>query len=639
MRPGDAGLGWLVRVLAAVSVVFLAALAVAPLGPYFAEWRRAQQRYNALAGANGARPIPVALQQIWKPELGITDRCISCHLGMGESAPVAGDPLFRAHPTIPHDALEFGCTSCHGGQGRATTREAAHGFVSHWDQQMLPREHVEAGCGTCHSGIPVPRAALAEKGGKLVRDGGCGDCHRAGGAGPDLGYAGLRGFAGGWHDQHVEKSAAAGSGPWTTSFAPLAEDEVAAIGEYLRTRVGAPRLLEGKMIAHRLGCRGCHRIDGVGGDDGPDLSDEGHRVAADLDFAGVRGPHTLAGWLREHFLAPARVVPGSQMPDLGIGEREADALTVYMLSLRTRPIPEVLAPRDRVRALRLGERDFPTDGESLYGVFCAACHGPRGEGRRFPALARAMPAVGNPDFLAVADDRFLRRAILAGRPDRRMPAWGTKEGGLRREEVDALVGHLRALEPPAPSFEEVTAAPSDPEAGKAVFARDCAPCHGAAGAGTVLAPPLAASDNPATKDDSRLYGTLTVGMAGTAMGSFRRYDAATLRSVIAAARSLPPSGALRTGWAPGAGDPRRGEALYARHCAECHGPRGAGGEAPALGSPAFLATAGDPYLVATIIRGRGGTTMRAFGQPDARSPPLEPQAVADVVAFLRSLSR
>ncbi|MBI3048119.1 MAG: cytochrome c [Acidobacteria bacterium] len=193
IQPGDAGLGRLLRVLAVVSVVFLAALAVAPLRPYFAEWRRAQQHYNALASANGARPIPIALQQIWKPELGIADRCISCHLGMGESGPVPGDPLFAAHPKIPHEPLEFGCTVCHGGQGRATTRDAAHGFVSHWDQQMLPREHVQAGCGTCHNDSPAPRVKEAEA---LALRKGCFGCHKVEGRGGDeapvLDTAGLK---------------------------------------------------------------------------------------------------------------------------------------------------------------------------------------------------------------------------------------------------------------------------------------------------------------------------------------------------------------------------------------------------------------------------------------------------------------
>jgi hypothetical protein len=44
---------------------------------------------------------------------------------------------------------------------------------------------------------------------------------------------------------------------------------------------------------------------------------------------------------------------------------------------------------------------------------------------RYPSMA-AFPAIGNPDFLAVASDRFLAATVTHGRPGRRMPAWGEK---------------------------------------------------------------------------------------------------------------------------------------------------------------------------------------------------------------------
>ncbi|MEK6606476.1 MAG: c-type cytochrome [Myxococcota bacterium] len=623
--PADLGVTRLLWVFAGLSVALLAALAVAPARGFFAEWRTAQDRYNARA----RQPVAVGIKQIWKPELGVVDRCPSCHLAMDGAEALPGEPLFAAHPPVPHEPREFGCTPCHAGQGRATTAAAAHGHVRHWDEPIFEAANIEAGCGTCHSHIRVPSPALAERGRKLFHEYGCRDCHRGA---RDLATVGLRGFRADWHARHVGRT----EGPIV--FAPLADDDVPAVAEYLGTLVGAPRLIAGKTLAHELGCRGCHRIGGVGGDDGPDLSDVGRKVAADLDFHGVREERTLAGWLREHFVDPARVVPGSQMPDLGIAEAQADLLTVYMLSLRARDIPESLAPRDRVRAMRLGEREFATDGAALFGAFCASCHGPRGEGRRYGTLNVAFPAIGNPDFLALADDVLLRRTLVDGRPGRRMPAWGTKDGGLRAEEIDALVAHLRSLEPPAPTLGAVMAAAPDMSLGRDLFSRDCATCHGAAGEGTVLAPPLAAPDNLATKEDSRVYGTLALGVQGTAMGSFRRYDAAPLRSIIAFVRALPPADALRTGWAPTAGDARRGGDLYAKHCSGCHGAHGEGREAPALGTPAFLAAASDGYTAATIVRGREGTSMPAFSRPGPQHAQLGASQVADIVSFVRSLA-
>jgi mono/diheme cytochrome c family protein len=639
IRPADLGIARLLRLFAVLAVALLVALAIAPARAHFTEWRKAQSAYNWLARRAGLPQTPISIKQIWKPDLGVVDRCPSCHLGMDVAAPLAGHPLYAAHPSVPHEAREMGCTVCHGGQGRATTAITAHGSPELWRDPMLPRGFEEAGCGSCHSGLKIGSAKAVAAGQKIVDGAKCADCHRVGfEKAPDLLTIGLRGFRADWHAKHLERSATAKDGLWTTAFAPLADDEVTVVGELLHASVGAPRLMAGKALAYQSGCRGCHRIDGVGGDDGPDLSDDGHKRLADLPFAHVTGPRTLATWFEQHFLDPQLVVAKSQMPKLGFTPAQAEQLTMYVLSLRRQTIPEGLAPRDRVRLERLGERDFGTDGESLFGVFCAACHGPRGEGRRFQTLTSVFPAIGEPEFLAIADDVFLRKTLMNGRPGRRMPAWGTKDGGLRPEEVDAVIGFLRTLEPKAPTADEVTAAAVDLDKGNHLFAGLCARCHGEHGEGSAVAPPLAASDNPVTGDDSRIYGTVTIGVAGTAMGSFRGLDAGALHSLITAVRALPKVEAKRTGWAPKAGDPQRGAVTFGKYCQKCHGPRGEGPEAPALANPAFLASATDGYLTATILRGRGATKMPHFGVAEPEHPKLSPDEVVDAVAFVRSLS-
>ena len=638
IEPTELGLTRLLRILAVLSLLLLAALAIAPARAHFTEWRAAQRQYNQLARAQHGTPVAIGIKQIWTPELEVTDRCGSCHLAQADAAaPLTGRPLFAAHPPIPHSPRQFGCTVCHGGQGRATSKKAAHGQVQHWEEPLLARGYEQAGCGTCHSGLKVGPAKLVDKGRALVAETKCATCHAAGNGAPNLSAVGLHGFRPDWHAKHVELSGAAQAGVWTKGFVPLADEEAAAVTEYLRTQIGAPHLMAAKAFAYRRGCRGCHRIDGVGGDDGPDLSNEGARRVAELDFSSVPGARTLPGWLKAHFLDPPHVVPGSQMPKLGFTTDEADQLTLFMLSLRTRPVPENLAPRDRVRALRLGERDFATDGESLFGVFCAACHGPRGEGRRFPTLASTFPAIGEPEFLAIVSDDFLRKTLMNGRPGRRMPAWGTKDGGLRPEEIDALIGYLRSLQPVVPTADAVNAAPIDRQKGDALFAQKCSPCHGEGGQGSAVAPPLAARDNPVTHDDSRIYGTLSVGVAGSAMGSFRNLDAASLHSLIATVKALPPVDAVRATWAPRKGDAQRGADGFARYCATCHGNRGEGKEGPALANPAFQASATDGYLTATILRGRGATKMPHFGTAAADHPKLSPDEVVDIIAFVRSL--
>ena len=62
------------------------------------------------------------VHQTWIPELGVVDRCASCHVAMKEASlrNVSTQP-FRPHPPIPHSLDEFGCVMCHRGQGAATT--------------------------------------------------------------------------------------------------------------------------------------------------------------------------------------------------------------------------------------------------------------------------------------------------------------------------------------------------------------------------------------------------------------------------------------------------------------------------------------------------------------------------------------
>ena len=134
VRPTDLGMTRLLRVFAALAVVFVAVLAVAPVRSRFTEWRDAQERYNELAAAAGLPPVDVAIQQIWKPELGVTDRCTTCHLAMGTAAPVPGDALFAAHPHVHPAPAALGCTICRRpGTGHQAGRGAA--TAQFWDDR------------------------------------------------------------------------------------------------------------------------------------------------------------------------------------------------------------------------------------------------------------------------------------------------------------------------------------------------------------------------------------------------------------------------------------------------------------------------------------------------------------------------
>lgn len=513
--------------LLASSAGVLALLVVAALQEnVFREWRRIQATASAAEG-----PLPVQLRQVVNVQLGIADRCVTCHVAMGPGEQGVGGPGISAHPRVPHDPGEFGCTICHGGQGRATDKADAHGRVHFWPEPMLPVAMSEAGCGTCHTAVGVPRHDELRRARATFERLDCLACHRVdarggtlrpdqgGMEGPDLSRAGLAGYAPAWYEQHLQTSAGKTQGPWT-AFRPVDDADRAALAIFLNTRVGAPKLIEAKSVFLSSGCLGCHKVSGVGGDDGIDLTRAGEKDPGRADFSAVPGERTLANWFSEHARAPAAVVAGSLMPAPPVAAADIEALTFFTLSLRRRDIPGSLLPRDRVRVERFGEREFASDGAALFGAFCSGCHGRDGQGHRAPGLPN-FPSIANPDFLAIAPDALIAETIRRGRPGRRMRAWIDGTTGLRAEDVPPLVAHLRAL--------GGVPAPVDPRParwvqgnlreGQRIFASTCSGCHGANGEGGE-GPAL---NNPVLQQfatDTYFVETITRGRRGTAMAAF-----------------------------------------------------------------------------------------------------------------------
>jgi cytochrome c551/c552 len=129
---------------------------------------------------------------------GLVDRCQSCHLGTdpllvpvtmtltkadlgvanSKDAPYTSHPdpdLMKSHPLE-----KFGCSPCHGGNGRALdTVEKAHGRYEHWLWPLYYRENFEAGCQQCHaSDMVTEHAPVLNRAKALYREKGCIGCHR-----------------------------------------------------------------------------------------------------------------------------------------------------------------------------------------------------------------------------------------------------------------------------------------------------------------------------------------------------------------------------------------------------------------------------------------------------------------------------
>lgn len=294
---------------------------------------------------------------------------------------------------------------------------------------------------------------------------------------------------------------------------------------------------------------------------------------------------------------------------------------------------------------------------TLYAENCALCHGAAGEGiGTFPAL--------DSDALRTASESDLFKTISRGLPGTLMAAWAVDEGGVfSNPQVEALATMIQVgswdyvaarvealgLAPPAMVSLEVSdemrsAVEALPDgsrlaAGLAVYAENCAACHGANGAGTLIAP---AVDSEAVRSRSvaELEDLVRTGVPGTLMAGWDGLlDGAQIDAVIALLLGWPalvqagvefPQAEMVFASTPEMA--AAGEQLYAVACKACHGTGAYGTPmAPALNNSLFLSETPDAAIYQIIAGGVPGTMMPAWGSR------LDDPDLQSLVAFLRSL--
>ncbi|WP_414661042.1 c-type cytochrome [Horticoccus sp. 23ND18S-11] len=168
--------------------------------------------------------------------------------------------------------------------------------------------------------------------------------------------------------------------------------------------------------------------------------------------------------------------------------------------------------------------------------------------------------------------------------------------------------------------------PETVAAGRILFQRDCALCHGAQGEGG-KGPTLAVPSLNRATDDAALLKVITGGVPGTEMPASRKTpeDIARLAAFVKSLGQLPVERL--------AGDPARGAQLYATKgaCAQCHTLRGHGG---AFG----------PDLTTIGRRRSAGYLRRALTDPAAEVPNSSTPYRSDVslpenFLFVRAVTR
>jgi mono/diheme cytochrome c family protein len=123
------------------------------------------------------------------------------------------------------------------------------------------------------------------------------------------------------------------------------------------------------------------------------------------------------------------------------------------------------------------------DFSFLYASNCSGCHGPNGNGGTAIGL-------GDPVYLAIADDATIRRVTADGVAGTSMPAFAQHSGGMLTDnQIGVIVQGIRSrwAKPDvlrgadAPPY--AAQGPGDAKRGGDIYAVYCSSCHGADGHG------------------------------------------------------------------------------------------------------------------------------------------------------------
>ena len=251
---------------------------------------------------------------------------------------------FTAHPGKGiflgnHEISLFGCTSCHRGQGRATSSvRKGHGDVKYWNYPMLRGDNVQGSCILCHENVKGLRGAetLSSGIGTLERKG-CYGCHKIAGyedmpkIGPVLSGLGTKANYT-WVMNWLKDPKSV----FPTARMPkfeFSDEESKAIADYLFRlntdyRVDTPAKEpdwdlydKGKIIFRKSRCSICHPAQNKGGAFkniyAPDLTRVGSKVRIE--------------WLKKWLKEPQNYFPKTRMPRYRFTDEEIDALAEYIM--------------------------------------------------------------------------------------------------------------------------------------------------------------------------------------------------------------------------------------------------------------------------------------------------------------------
>lgn len=397
---------------AVATLACVLALAISPMKDFRAEWKHYKRWFVKFAQGRPDTKKLLAdynpnIDQIWLPGLNVTDRCTTCHQGMTQPtlAEASVPQPFRAHPPIPHNVRDWGCTACHRGQGLATEVAEAHETTLAWEKPILPAHFLQASCGTCHQADLKETPQLA-RGRELLTRLNCQGCHKLNYLdkpmlGPDLsnvGYKVTREWIYKWlkeprtvldKDGNVTVNGYEYGGESRMPRFRLKDEAIKSLSAFLSVQKAKPLetykinpavlavwskkpdlISQGEVRFRQMMCTTCHPLAVtragetklIGGNIGPELTKVGSKV----------NDEWLVAWLRN----PKGYLEHANMPRYGWSDEDLYKVSRYVMGKLTDSdlfagIPQLgAATEEEVTA---GRRLFAEKG-------CASCHSVKGLG-------------------------------------------------------------------------------------------------------------------------------------------------------------------------------------------------------------------------------------------------------------------